>query len=170
MFVSKLSHTLQVTKHWISASSIDKVCECKTLLFFHCVNLVSAVTQKSISTCPSPWHSHLLLRAALKTFQMHVLKKGDETCLPCSLLQSSVPPRELAHRCVCVTVSPGTPVQWGWCQILGGMFSSLSLRSTFPQLEGHGAGAEPWSLSLPYWIFISDFIKGTTVICHNRTY
>lgn len=64
-------------------------------------------------------HSHLLLRAPLKTFQIYVLKNEVKyvTLIPAA---TSVPPRELTHKCVCVTVSPGTCVQWGWCQTLAG--------------------------------------------------
>lgn len=140
--------------------SIHKVCKCKTLLSFHCMDLLSAVTQRCIL---SPWHSHLLLRAPLKTFQICVLKNEVKyvTLIPAA---SSVPPRELTHKCVCVSQCPqGILLPGDGARPL----VALSHSPTFPQ--GHGAGAEPWSLSLPYWIFISDFIKGTTVICHNRT-
>lgn len=67
------------------------------------MDLVSAVTQKCISACPSPWYSHLLLRAPLKTFQMRVLKKEVKhvTLTPAA---TSVPPRELTHKCVCHSV------------------------------------------------------------------
>lgn len=80
------------------------------------MDLVSAVTQKCISTWPNPWHSHLLLRAPLKTSQTCVLKNEVKrvTLIPAG---TSVPPRELSQVCVCVSVSPGTCVQGGWCQI-----------------------------------------------------
>lgn len=162
MFTSKLSHTLQVTKHRIWDPSIHKVCECKTLLFFHCMDLVSAVTQK----CPSPWYFHLLLRAPLKTFQMHVLKQEVKHVTWPLLRPRCHPESSLTSA----TVSPGPSAQWGWCQISVARSPACPTElQTFPKLSGHGAGAEPWSLSLPYWIFILDFIKGTTVICHNRT-
>lgn len=92
MFIAKLSHTLQVTKH-----RIHKVHEC---MFFQCMDLISAVTQKCISTCPRPWHSHLLLWAPLKTSQMR--EKWGEACYPdlcCNLCTTP----ELTLKCVCVS-------------------------------------------------------------------
>lgn len=48
-------------------------------------------------------HSHLLLRAPLKTFQIYVLKNEVKyvTLIPAA---TSVPPRELTHKCVCHSV------------------------------------------------------------------
>lgn len=48
-------------------------------------------------------------------------------------------------------------------------FSSLSLGLTLPLALEHGAGADPLHLPLKHWIFSSGWIKGTTVICCNRT-
>lgn len=44
-------------------------------------------------------------------------EKWGETCYPDPCWNLGTTQRALTSVCVCVSVSPGTCVQWGWCQI-----------------------------------------------------